>query len=170
MVPNPDAIAQAVINQYELLPSKRKPLIRPNGVHEWVPLAGIVAQHEDGSLRCLALGTGMKCLQAVKLPRINGCALHDWHAEIVAIRAFNHLLLEECRAVLGGKVSDLVVQRADVDRHSTHGSWTGQFFMLRKNVKVYMYCSEAPCACLYLYIFLPPLLCLGSCSADMDVP
>jgi len=36
------------------LPTKRKPGIRDNGFHEWVPLSGIVAE-EDGSLTCIAL-------------------------------------------------------------------------------------------------------------------
>lgn len=48
---DPDAIAAAVISEFEKLPSKRKPHIRSNGVHEWVPLSGIVARGATGSFR-----------------------------------------------------------------------------------------------------------------------
>lgn len=45
----------------------------------------------------------MKCLPSSKLPQAQGNVLHDWHAEILAIRAFNRFLLEECRQLaLGG--------------------------------------------------------------------
>ena len=39
----------------------------------------------------------MKCLPAAKLPQAQGQVLHDWHAEVLAIRAFNRFVLEECR-------------------------------------------------------------------------
>jgi tRNA-specific adenosine deaminase 1 len=39
-----DAIAEAVQQQFDKLPQKRKPQDRDNGVWEWVPLSGIVAQ------------------------------------------------------------------------------------------------------------------------------
>jgi hypothetical protein len=41
---DPDAVADAVITQFEKLPNKRKPHVRSNGVYEWVPLSGIVAR------------------------------------------------------------------------------------------------------------------------------
>lgn len=50
----PNLIAQVVLEQFAKLPQKRKPIIRDNGLHEWVPLSGIVAER-DGSLTCLAL-------------------------------------------------------------------------------------------------------------------
>jgi len=39
-----DAIASVVLHEFDNLPSRRKPSIRDNGVHEWVPLSGIVAR------------------------------------------------------------------------------------------------------------------------------
>lgn len=42
-----DKIAQAVLDQFDKLPAKRKPLVRGGGVREWVPLSGIVAQGES---------------------------------------------------------------------------------------------------------------------------
>lgn len=39
-----DAIAATVLDEFEKLPANRKPAIRSNGVREWVPLSGIVAE------------------------------------------------------------------------------------------------------------------------------
>lgn len=39
-----DEIADVVLRQFDAWESKRKPLKRTNGVREWVPLSGIVAQ------------------------------------------------------------------------------------------------------------------------------
>lgn len=50
-----DEVASIVLDLFSKLPAKRKPSIRDNGTREWVPLAGIVARHGDGSLKCLAL-------------------------------------------------------------------------------------------------------------------
>lgn len=41
---NGDDIAEVVQTQFERLPQKRKPQTRGDGVQEWVPLSGIVAQ------------------------------------------------------------------------------------------------------------------------------
>jgi tRNA-specific adenosine deaminase 1 len=38
-----DEIAAIVLDEFEKFPTKRKPAVRDNGVHEWVPLSGIVA-------------------------------------------------------------------------------------------------------------------------------
>lgn len=50
-----DAVASAVLGEFERLPGKRKPQPRGNGTREWVPLSGIVARLGDGSLKCVAL-------------------------------------------------------------------------------------------------------------------
>ena len=39
-----DIIARVVLEKYARLPANRRPQIRDNGVHEWVPLSGIVAR------------------------------------------------------------------------------------------------------------------------------
>lgn len=49
-----DRVAQCVLDKFSALPSKRKPQIRHNGLHEWVPLSGIVAE-KGGEMRCLSL-------------------------------------------------------------------------------------------------------------------
>jgi len=88
----------------------------------------------------------MKCLPACKIPLSNGTALHDWHAEILAIRSLNRFLLLECKAVASGQPSRFIRHRSPEERHSPNPeAWQGQPFALREGVKLHMYCSEAPC-------------------------
>lgn len=54
MTSRADRIAHAVTSEFDKLPAKRKPSARDNGVLEWVPLSGIVAE-EHGRFTCLAL-------------------------------------------------------------------------------------------------------------------
>ena len=81
----------------------------------------------------------MKCLPASKLPEANGIAIHDWHAEILAIRAFNVFLLHECRRLARGEESVYLLRRPP--------SAPGQFqpFIWNPEFTIHMYCSEAPC-------------------------
>lgn len=37
-----DNIVDVVLKQFDALPAKRKPALRPNGSHDWIPLSGIV--------------------------------------------------------------------------------------------------------------------------------
>ncbi|EFQ29571.1 adenosine-deaminase domain-containing protein [Colletotrichum graminicola M1.001] len=140
MTADPDQIADVVLRQFQKLPAKRRPQVRDNGLHEWVPLSGIVAE-KDGVLTCLSLATGMKCLPASKLSLAKGNALHDWHAEVLAIRAFNRWLLDECSSHLQGTASEFIRRReaSEVSNDSP------QPFAVKDGVKLHMYCSEAPC-------------------------
>lgn len=93
--------------------------------------------------------TGMKCLPAAKLKEANGNGLHDWHAEILAIRALNHFLLTEARELSSGDGKDtdeelrLLRWTTPADREAQAGM--SQPFTIRQDVKLYMYSSEAPC-------------------------
>ncbi|KFY88218.1 hypothetical protein V500_06500 [Pseudogymnoascus sp. VKM F-4518 (FW-2643)] len=137
-----DSIAETVLKKFNTLPKKRKPIQRADHRREWVPLAGIVAQGEDG-LTCLALGTGMKCLPSNKIPEANGTVLHDWHAEAVALRSINRFLLEECRKIaLSKDQSSKYVRRRRADEITPSNF---QPFTIKEDVKLHMYCSEAPC-------------------------
>ncbi len=49
-----NVIAEAVLTQFGKLPAKRKPKVRDNGLHEWVPISGIVAE-QDGKFTCISL-------------------------------------------------------------------------------------------------------------------
>ncbi|KAL2127953.1 hypothetical protein VTI74DRAFT_9930 [Chaetomium olivicolor] len=148
MASEADVVASVVQEEFRKLPAKRKPAVRDNGLREWVPLSGIVVRGPD-FLRCVALATGMKCLPASKLPQANGVALHDWHAEVLTIRAFNRFLLDECRRLAQDSTaqSAFLRRRTQEELSSTNGSdpWHSQPFAWREGLSLHMYCSEAPC-------------------------
>jgi tRNA-specific adenosine deaminase 1 len=82
----------------------------------------------------------MKCLPASKVPEAYGNVLHDWHAEIVALRAFNQFLLEDCKVLSSTAVApSRFVSRKEITAAGA------QPFAIKDEVKWHMYCSEAPC-------------------------
>ncbi|KAF2020612.1 hypothetical protein BU24DRAFT_3956 [Aaosphaeria arxii CBS 175.79] len=85
----------------------------------------------------------MKCLPTSKLSQARGNVLHDWHAEIVALRAFNRFLLDECLSLVRPPhtPSRFIVQINETSRTDTEF----QPFKIRDDVQIHMYCSEAPC-------------------------
>ena len=86
----------------------------------------------------------MKCLPASKLPSAKGRVLHDWHAEVLVIRAFNHFVLQECKAsITQGKDSPYL--RRSSSTEADEQSESRQQFCWREDVTLHMYCSEAPC-------------------------
>ncbi|KAK4125321.1 hypothetical protein N657DRAFT_570234 [Parathielavia appendiculata] len=90
----------------------------------------------------------MKCLPASKLPQANGVALHDWHAEVLTIRAFNRFLLNECRRLAqdSSAESEYLLRRTGEELSASSNSpWHRQPFTWRGYLTLHMYCSEAPC-------------------------
>ncbi|KAI0119785.1 adenosine deaminase/editase [Daldinia grandis] len=100
----------------------------------------------------------MKCLPASKVPHAGGNVLHDWHAEVLAIRAFNRFVLDECKALAQGHSSEFLRWRAAGEIASGGGDgtrvgepeargrgWGSQLFAWREDCTLHMYCSEAPC-------------------------
>lgn len=88
----------------------------------------------------------MKCLPRAKIPQAAGGVLHDWHAEIIAMRALNRFLLEECLLLAQNpeeSESSALIRPRDASEISETSGF--QTFTIRENVKIYMYCSEAPC-------------------------
>jgi tRNA-specific adenosine deaminase 1 len=87
--------------------------------------------------------TGMKCLPASKIAQSNGVGIHDWHAEVLAIRAFNRFLVDECQNLLNGEDESSILQRK---RHTPNIYGASlQLFEIKDDIKLHMYCSEAPC-------------------------
>lgn len=85
----------------------------------------------------------MKCLPLNKVSQAQGVVLHDWHAEIVAIRSFNQFLLKECQALALSQN-----QKSDYLRRRVQSEITGSLFQpftLNEDITLHMYCSEAPC-------------------------
>ncbi|KAL8954326.1 MAG: hypothetical protein Q9183_007193, partial [Haloplaca sp. 2 TL-2023] len=88
--------------------------------------------------------TGMKCLPIDQVAKANGSVLHDWHAEVVAIRAFNHYLLQEClELALSPERQSPIIRRRD--SHEISESDGLQPFSIREDLQLHMYSSEAPC-------------------------
>jgi hypothetical protein len=84
----------------------------------------------------------MKCLPQNKISQAQGVVLHDWHAEVLAIRSFNRFLLDECRAlaISQKQSSEYVRLRSREERTESHY----QPFALNDGIHLHMYCSEAP--------------------------
>lgn len=117
-----DRIASLVITTFNEENLKGKPCTRSNGTSEWTVLAGLVAIDGD-SLELLCLTTGVKATPQKELRRSQGKIVHDCHAEILCLRAFNTFLLEEMK----GESKYIVNKR-----------WNNKY-------KLALYVSEVPC-------------------------
>jgi tRNA-specific adenosine deaminase 1 len=101
-------------------------------------------------LTCASLATGMKCLPASKVIQANGNVLHDWHAEVLAMRGFNRWILEECAALAqqgregAGEWVDWTNEDEPNGQAPDH-TQTRPPFKLKPDVQVHMFCSQAPC-------------------------
>lgn len=85
----------------------------------------------------------MKCLPASKVPHAQGIVLHDCHAEIIAIRAFNRFLIQECANLAqDNKASSLWVRRTTIAERRENSQ---QPFTLKDDAVIFFYSSEAPC-------------------------
>lgn len=130
---HPDDIANQVITQFESNNLKGKPVIRSNGVKEWTVLAGLVAILPTGDLKTLAIATGVKALpDATIKSHSKGLLLHDCHAEILVLRAFNWFVIQECLKIYNGDTSEIL---EDV----------GSGFKLKEGITFALYISEPPC-------------------------
>ena len=145
MITLPDRVVLAIHEKFQSLPTKSKPRQCTNDIYEWVPLSGIAIIGENENITCLALASGMKCLPSSKASLFDsGTVLHDWHAEILAIRAFNRFLLQECHqlASCADYESPILQWRTLRDELALQDSPP---FNIRKGLRIMMYCSEAPC-------------------------
>ncbi|CAK3957622.1 related to tRNA-specific adenosine deaminase 1 [Lecanosticta acicola] len=161
--PDPDSIADCVLETFDALPQKYKPRLLADGRREWVPLAGIVLSRVDDredrdSLTCAALATGMKCLprEKVEAGEIQGNVLHDWHAEVLAIRGFNRWILDECEELVRREEKEegtwvrwrderRMQMLEEGDRVEGKEETFEPPFELQPNISIHMYCSQAPC-------------------------
>jgi tRNA-specific adenosine deaminase 1 len=85
----------------------------------------------------------MKSIPKDKLPSAFGSVLHDSHAEILAIRAFNAYLIQECAIIASepDATSLYVRRRSEADVLPAEP----QLFTIHEDVKIHMYCSDVPC-------------------------
>ncbi|KAL5046190.1 hypothetical protein BDW71DRAFT_214712 [Aspergillus fruticulosus] len=163
----PSRVAALVHTHFDGLPKRSKPVLRDDGTAEWIPMTGIVlvkgANTPEEQLTCVAVTTGAKCLPTSQIPSCNGLVLHDCHAEILAMRAFNYWLLSECRAILVseqqrpsnskdgkgelGPPSPYIRRRLCQTQEITGQESDALFppFEISPDVDIYMYCTCAPC-------------------------
>jgi tRNA-specific adenosine deaminase 1 len=87
--------------------------------------------------------TGMKCLPQAKVAQAHGIVLHDWHAEILALRSFNRFLLQECHTLAQSQKCSSEFVRVRTPEERTEDLF--QPFALNEDLSLHMYCSEAPC-------------------------
>ncbi|OGM44566.1 putative tRNA-specific adenosine deaminase [Aspergillus bombycis] len=118
----------------------------------------------DEKLTCVAVTSGAKCLSASQVPKSKGLVLHDWHAEILALRAFNHWLLSECRSFIAqerdqrsSSENDTAIEKNEEEKEPCSpyirrrrqdpedSVITLPPFELNPDLKIYMYCTCAPC-------------------------
>ncbi|KAJ5279011.1 hypothetical protein N7478_004383 [Penicillium angulare] len=89
------------------------------------------------------------------MPRCRGLVLHDCHAEILAIRAFNYWLLTECHGLMSQEKAETnvtppqspFIRRREVKNEHKNSltSVNWPLFELQPDVRLYMYCTCAPC-------------------------
>ena len=104
-----DNIVTLIYDEYKKLKKSSKPVIRSNGTKEWTVLAGVVAWNTDtDSTKIISLATGVKALPNVALERSSGKMVHDCHAEILALRGFNSVLLQNIAFLKEGKTSEFI--------------------------------------------------------------
>ncbi|KAJ1720709.1 hypothetical protein LPJ53_004688 [Coemansia erecta] len=136
-----DRIAQCVVDRYRKLPKRGKPTSKAGGAgqvkEEWTVLAGFVLetirQSTEGSeseFTCVALGTGLKCLNSKQLSEY-GDSVHDSHAEIIARRALLVYLMDQIQHT---EDESILEQTEQVGKRR-----------LRDNLRLHLYSSQCPC-------------------------
>ncbi|GAM39169.1 hypothetical protein TCE0_034r10492 [Talaromyces pinophilus] len=155
-IPLATRIAALVHAHFDALPARYKPRTRDDGSREWIPMSGfVVVQGQDTpseTLTCVAIATGARCLSASQIPECRGMVLHDCHAEVLAVRALNYWLINECSALIQQEQKDaagstqmnkktLFVRRRAYTRENDMSAP----FEIHPDVKIYMYSTCAPC-------------------------
>jgi tRNA-specific adenosine deaminase 1 len=131
----PGLVSACVLEAYDALPRTGK--ARGDG-SEWSALAAVLVSSTSADtttgLRCVALGTGTKCVGASQRSP-QGDVVHDSHAEVVARRAFTCFLHHQlCLAASGEPDAQVIVERQHDGR-----------FALKAGVQVHLYSSHTPC-------------------------
>lgn len=138
-----NTITEAVYKEYSKLKPTNKPRVRSNGVKESTILAAIVAVNKYQMIenpKIISLSTGVKSIPDSELERSLGKMVHDCHAEILAIRGFNAVLIDEMIRLKDGQKSEYLVQvdsGCDVDESPK--------YLWNKKWQLALYISRLPC-------------------------
>ncbi|KAK7205257.1 hypothetical protein BZA70DRAFT_177638 [Myxozyma melibiosi] len=146
-----DSVAATAFAAYSRCPSKTKPTTRPDGTPEWTNLAAIVllrATHQEQV--CVALATGVKTTPDKTIRSAKGRILHDCHAEILALRAFNRFLINECLKIQENPsyLSRYIIvknQQVTAPRSTSTGNNIKARYSLDPEWRICMVITEVPC-------------------------
>ncbi|KAJ1961580.1 hypothetical protein GGI12_003175 [Dipsacomyces acuminosporus] len=90
-------------------------------------------------MECVALGTGLKCLNNKQLSRF-GDSVHDSHAEVVARRGFIVYLMDQLKQARNGQQQNSIFEPyTDDNRHVKYRLDT------KMDIKIHLYTSQCPC-------------------------
>ncbi|EHN02554.1 Tad1p [Saccharomyces cerevisiae x Saccharomyces kudriavzevii VIN7] len=133
-----EEISNKVIGEYSKLKSVCKPATRPTGIKEWTILAGVVVINRSGganNVEVLSVATGVKALPDSELQRSGGKLLHDCHAEILALRGANTVLLKHIKDYDPANGSDFIESNNEIPIR----------FNLKDDWELALYISRLPC-------------------------
>ncbi|KAI8386437.1 tRNA-specific adenosine deaminase 1 [Nakaseomyces glabratus] len=126
-------ITELVLSEYEKLSAKGRPVTRSNGAKEGTIVAAVIASDtRTDKHSILTITTGVKSTPNDELARSKGKILHDCHAEILALRGFNRLLLEHIKRSMEGIESNLI--------HNTPNG-----FEWNNELELTLFISKLPC-------------------------
>lgn len=126
--PLQDELVSFVLSQYATIGFK-PPL------KQFTILAAFVLSMTSGQRKVISLGTGSKCLPAMRL-QAGGDLVHDCHAEVLARRGAVRFFVEEVRRCVGPDDSEgsLWITRKGCGK-----------FVVRDEVRLHLYVSTLPC-------------------------
>ncbi|CAL9735578.1 tRNA-specific adenosine deaminase 1 [Monosporozyma servazzii] len=127
-----NSITEQVYIEYDKLKPTGKPRDKSNGIKECTVLAAIVAidkHHANNTFDIITITTGVKATPDSDLARSSGKMLHDCHAEILAIRGFNAILLDEMIHLKKGDTSKYLMSSGDKFRWND--KWSLALFISR---------------------------------------
>ncbi|GME67270.1 unnamed protein product [[Candida] boidinii] len=101
---------------------------------------------ENYTIKPITITTGVKSLPTDIIEnKSNGKLIHDMHAEILSIRLFNYILLEECIELKKGSISKSELIEIDDNDQDYKSYETETKFKIKRGIKFALYISEIPC-------------------------
>lgn len=139
-----DEIASCALNHYDRTLKRGKP--KPGS--EWTVFAAIVAQDvRSKEMWVVSCATGTKCTAS----RVDGCVVHDTHAEVLARRGLVRVLWNQLLNMQSQerKSSSSPITFSDphclIEPTSLSERTTTNYFRLRSDVCLHLYISDSPC-------------------------
>ncbi len=122
----PDDVASTVLNVYSSLAFRPPP-------RQFTILASFVLSDQAHGLKVISIGTGSKCLPAIRLQH-GGDALHDSHAEVLARRGALRWFLEETERASSSSYKSPWIERCEDKRYA-----------MKSGSRLHLYITTVPC-------------------------